>query len=158
MARKTRTDEDLRSASEHLHYEVWMFLTLARALSTGVFGEGPVNNAALESFTVHARVLLEFFFGDKPRPDDVVADDFLGGQGKWSELRGDLPTILADLRDRVGTEVAHLTYARLVVTPETKGWRFVEIAQAFEGVVGRFLRAVPAERLAPTWAPPGEPR
>ena len=62
-------------------------------------------------------------------------------------------TILADLRDRVGTEVAHLIYARLLVTSETKGWRFVEIAQASEDVVGRFLRAVPAERLAPIWAP-----
>jgi hypothetical protein len=153
-----RTDEDLRAASQHLHYEVWMFLTLARALSTGVFGEGPLSNAALESFTVHARALLEFFFGDKPRLDDVVADDFVGGQGKWSELRGEMPAILADLRDRVGTEVAHLTYARLLVTPETKGWRFVDIAQSFEDVVGRFLRAVPAERLAPMWTPPGAPR
>ena len=64
--------------------------------------------------------------------------------------------ILADLRDRVGTEVAHLIYARLLVSSETKGWRFVEIAQASEDVVGRFLRAVPAERLAPIWAPKGE--
>ena len=153
MARKTRTDDDLRSASGHLHYEVWMFLTLARALATGVFGEGPLNNATLESFTVHARVLLEFFFGDKPRADDVVADDYLGGQGNWTELRGEMPPILADLRDRVGTEVAHSTFARLAVTPEEKGWRFVEIAQAFEGVVQRFLRAVPGDRLAAVWAP-----
>jgi hypothetical protein len=78
-----------------------MFLALSRALGTGVFGEGLSSNAALESFTVNARVLLEFFFCDKPRPDDGVADDFLGGQRKWNELRGDMPTILADLRDRV---------------------------------------------------------
>jgi hypothetical protein len=152
MAREARTDKDLRSVSEHLHYEVGMFLILARALSTGIFGEGPINNAALESFTVHARVLLEFFFGDKPRPDDVVADDFLDGQGKWSELREEIPEILADLRERVGKEVAHLTYARLLVLQEAKAWRFVEIANAFECVLGRFLSAVPAERLAPKWA------
>jgi hypothetical protein len=135
-----------------------MFLTLARSLSTGVFGQGPINNAALESFTVHARVLLEVFFGDNPRPDDVVADDFLGGQGKWKELRGDMPAVLSDLRARVGTEVAHLTYARLSVTPEAKGWHFVDILQAFEGVVGQFLRAVPTERLAKVWSQPDETR
>jgi hypothetical protein len=50
-----------------------------------------------------------------------------------------------------------LIYARLLVTSETKGWRFVVITQALEDVVGRFLRGVPAERLAPIWAPPGEP-
>lgn len=158
MARKLRTSDELRSASKHLHYEVWMFLILARSLSTGVFGQGPINNAALESFTVHARVLLEFFFGDSPRPDDVVADDFLGGQGKWKKLRGDMPTVLSDLRTRVGTEVAHLTYARLSVTAETKGWHFVEILQALEGVVGRFLKAVPPERLAKVWSLPEESR
>lgn len=158
MARKARTDEDLRSASEHLQYEAWMFLTLARSLSTGVFGQGALNNAALESFTVHARVLLEFFFGDNPRPDDVVADDFLGGQGEWKQVRGDTPMVLSDLRTRVGTEIAHLTYARLSVTPEAKGWHFLETLKAFEGVVGQFLKAVPSERLAQVWSQPEESR
>jgi hypothetical protein len=135
-----------------------MFLTLARSLSTGVFGQVPINNAAPESFTVHARVLLEFLFGDNPRPEDVVAADFLGGQGQWKELRGDMPPVLADLRTRVGTEVAHLTYARLSLTPEARGWHFVDILQAFEGVVGQFPKAVPAERLATVWSQPEEIR
>ena len=35
-------------------------------MSSGVFNEGIINNALLESFTVHARVLLDFLFAENP--------------------------------------------------------------------------------------------
>jgi hypothetical protein len=155
MARKTRTDDELRAVSEHLHYEAWMFLTLARAFATGVFGTGPINNAALEAFTIHARGLLDFLFAEDPREDDVVAGDFLTGQD-WPTIRGEASPILDAVRKRVGKEVAHLTYARLVVKPEAKQWLFLDIAKAMEGLIGSFLAAVPKERLGPSWHPTEE--
>ena len=156
MARKPRTDEELRAVSEHLYYEVGMLLNLAKVLATGSLGNGTLENAALESFTVHARGLLDFLYADNPREDDVVADDFLGGQGTWPGVRGDIPPILNDVRQRVGKEVAHLTYARLSVTPEAKQWLFLDIAGAMQTVLGRFLKAVPKERLGPSWHIVGE--
>src|SRR5678816_3490620 len=117
MTRIRRSSEQLLGASEHLYYEWAMFGTLARALTSGVFGDGPINNAVLESFTVHARVLLDFLFDPKPRQDDVVAEDFFPETTKWVQIRGDIPPILQQVESRVGKEVAHLTYARLVVTP-----------------------------------------
>jgi hypothetical protein len=145
--RAVRTDEVLRKASEHLHYEGHMCLTLAKALSTGVFGQGALLNMALESFTVHSRLLLKFFFDDKPREDDIVADDFFGNEGKWQEMRDEIPPILDAIKKRVDKEVAHLTYARLNVTPEAKPWPFLDIVQAVEGVWNRFIAAVPLSRL-----------
>jgi len=32
-----------------------------------------MNNAFIESFVIHARVLLDFFYPFNPRPDDVIA-------------------------------------------------------------------------------------
>ena len=156
MPRRTRADDELRAVSEHLQYEVGMFLTLARTLATGALGDGVLHNAALESFTVHARALLDFLFTDNAREDDVLADDFLGGQRTWAGIRGDAPPILADVRQRVGKEVAHLTYGRLTVTPETKLWLFRDIAEAVEAVLRRFLGAVPKSRLGPSWQARGE--
>lgn len=149
MSRKTRDDDELRNASRHLFYEVFMFQSVARALGTGVFGKSPLSYALLESFTIHARALLEFFYAENPREDDVVAEDYLNDEGKWADIRGDMPPILEDVRRRVGKEVAHLTYARCSVTKEEKPWPFGEIAQAFEVVLERFLHAVPKHRLAP---------
>jgi hypothetical protein len=151
MPRKPREQTELKAASEHLHYEVWMFLTLARALATGVFGNGPINNAALESFTVHARVLLDFMFAERPREDDVIAEDFFSTPEEWPRLRGGLPDSLANLRTRVGKEITHLSYVRLTVTPDTKPWPFVTIADAIEGLVHRFIQSAPLEHLAPVW-------
>src|SRR5262245_11022059 len=101
MTRAKRTSVDLAAASEHLWYEVWMFVTLARAMATGVFGAGPINNAALESFTVHARVLLDFLFAECPRPDDVVAEDFFVTAEEWPRIRGDMPPVLKQVNARV---------------------------------------------------------
>lgn len=151
MPRQQRDATELTAVSAHLHYEVWMFLTLARALATGVFGQGVINNAALESFTVHGRILLDFLFSDHPRDNDVVAEDFFTMPDQWSRLRGTMPEPLANLRTRVGKEIAHLTYARLEVTPDKKPWPFAAIADAIEALVHRFIRSVPVEHLAPEW-------
>ena len=151
MTRRPRTPEELRGASEHLFYEVGMFGTLARALATGVFGAGSINNAVLESFTVHARVLLDFLFANKPRPDDVVAEDFFPTPERWPTVRGDMPPLLKDVDARVGKEVAHLTYARLEVTPEKKEWRFVEIAVALEAIIALFVNNVSPKNLGDSW-------
>src|SRR2546426_9248846 len=112
MARTKRTQTDLRAASEHLHYEAWMFTTLARALATGVFGQGAIANAILESFTVHARALLDFLYAEHPWSDDIIAEDFFTTPEQWVSVRGDMPPSLQEVNRRVGKEISHLTYAR----------------------------------------------
>jgi hypothetical protein len=151
MPRTKRTPAQLREASAHLHYELWMFATLARALATGVFGQGAVNNAVLESFTIHARVLLDFLFADKPRSDDIIAEDFFAEPEEWAVLRGVMPPALVEVNRRVGKEVAHLTYSRLEVTPSEKSWQFLEIASDMENVMARFCNHVSPEYLELQW-------
>ena len=150
MNRRKRTQEELRKASDHLHYEVWMFTSLASGLASGITGESVINNALLESFTIHARVLLDFLYAE-PRYDDVIAEDFFASPELWREARPPKSDNVKTVHKRVGKEIAHLTYARQDVTPETKGWGFSEIVQAVQPVVDAFLGAVPQEFLGSRW-------
>jgi hypothetical protein len=151
MNRKARTREELIEAANHLHYEIWMFKSLARALGTGAFRNSVINNALLESFTVHARILLDFLFADKPKEDDVIAEDFFKDPDEWRIARRSKSETLQKVHKRVGKEVAHLTYARQKVTSQTKPWPFMEIAKDTSEVFSLFLSIVPRNLLGPRW-------
>ena len=151
MTRPTRTTAELIAASEHLHYEIWMFVALANGMASGIVGQGPINNALLESFTVHGRILLDFLYSDKPQADDVIAEDFFPDPDQWLQSRPPKTDLLKSVHRRVAKEVAHLTYARQVVTPETKPWPFVQVANDVNAVFSRFLSKVPLNSLGPNW-------
>ena len=151
MNRKQRTEEELQKASEHLFYEIWMFTSLARGMASGVFNEGIINNALLESFTVHARVLLDFLFAENPRPDDVIAEDYFSSPDEWLKRKANKSENLQNIHVRVGKEVAHLTYFRQTVAPEAKAWNFIEIANEINSAFNDFLRLVPKNLLGVSW-------
>ena len=151
MSRPDRSKVELIEASEHLFYEFSMFMGLARLQATGAFGESLVNNALLESFTIHARVLLYFLYSENPRPDDVIAEDFLDDTDVWHSTRPNKSSKLNSVHQRVGKEVAHLTYARHDVTPETKKWYFIDIANEVEEIFKQFINLVPPELLCDYW-------
>jgi hypothetical protein len=151
MKRPVRDPAVLRDVSQHLYYEYSTFRTLSQALRNPLFHKGAVKNALLESFAIHARVLLFFLFADNPQKDDVIAEDFLTNPEQWPQIRGEMPDALKLVKQRVGKEIAHLTYARLDVTPDTKGWKFLAIADAVKQLVDTFITRVPPEHLAPAW-------
>lgn len=128
-----------------------MFQSLANALNTGIFGQGVLNNALLESFTVHARILLDFLYADRPRKDDVIADDFFDDPTQWSKVRSPKSEALQKIHRRVGKEIAHLTYVRQDVTSETKPWAFIEIANEVSTTFSKFLSLVTPDLLGPRW-------
>lgn len=149
--RPTRSDAELQGASGHLQYEVWMFIELADSLAVGRDIPLIVKNALVEAFTVHARALLSVFYPSNPRPDDVLATDYFDDPSTWERERPPLSSALQLVDRRVGKEVAHLTYARLAVSPEQKQWPFLAIAQDMAQVVISFDRLAPASRLGSQW-------
>jgi hypothetical protein len=151
MSSRKRSDQELIEASDHLHYELWMFISLANAMATGVFGDGVLNNALLESFTVHTRILLDFLYADRAQKDDVKAEDFFEDPSEWTSIRPEKTETLIGVHRRVAKEVAHLTYARQDVTQETKPWPFVQIANEANLIFTMFLENVPLELLGPRW-------
>ncbi len=147
MARVSRSKTELIEASVHLHYELEMLRLLAH--EQGTQPHHPVlNNALLECIAIHARVLFDFFYNDSPRSDDVSAIDYLPD---WPKIRPATSAHLLRIGERVGKEVAHLTYARLDVLPELKGWDVVGLANEIRELMKSFVKLVPANLLSKKW-------
>jgi hypothetical protein len=66
-------------------------------------------------------------------------------------MRSELTELLKLSKWRAGKEVAHLTYERLEVTPETKPWPFVQIANEITSVINVFIQQVPKSKLGKQW-------
>ena len=156
MARTKRTDKDLQEASNHLQYEYTMLLSVAQGLASGIAAQGWLANALLESFVIHFRGLLDFFNPPATlKPDDVIAADYFDDPNKWESIKpSPLSTTLSQAKTRAHKEVAHLIYARLEVTPEQKGWAFIDIANEMHALMGLFLKHVPQNRLGSRWQGP----
>jgi hypothetical protein len=135
------------SAAHHLKYDVMM---LRRTQELLAVPPGPNEHAALryallESFTIHTRVLCEFFYerARADKVDDVRADLYCAG---WTAGR---PQKLADLDvvKRMGFEIAHASFKRLEVTSELKPWQHKLIRDELEKTLASFLKQVDPREL-----------
>jgi hypothetical protein len=128
--------EELRDfAQEHVGYAVDMMVNSAEALRRPT-GAWVVDNALVESFTIHARELDDFLRNRRGRDgDDVTAEDYLK---TWAPRR----VLSKEERDIVNKLVAHLTEQRL--DPKTA----VQVTAMTDGVLvglDAFLLAVPPD-------------
>lgn len=151
MSNRKRSTNELREASDRVFYEFWMFQQLAAVMVSGITREVVINNAILESFAIHVRVLIYFFYSEKPQRDDVVAEDFFSNSEEWIRIRPEITVLLRTAKRRADKEVAHLTYTRNKVTPEQKPWNIVEITEHLRDVVSAFIASVPHEVLGDRW-------
>jgi hypothetical protein len=162
---KRLPDDAVRAfADEHLLYEIAMVAGLARRLSRfktlldsedmardGALAEELFEiagrNADIEAFTVHARVLLEFFYRDQRRKNVAIAADFFSDDDTWRGVRPEKSSNLRKIEGRVGTEIAHLTYGRAAAstTPE---WAYNAIWHDLSEVVRLFVDEASPERLS----------
>jgi hypothetical protein len=146
-----RQKDDFKKASVHLHYEFIMLNSLAQAMAMNFAGAGVLNNAMIESFAVHVRGLIFFLFPANPKCDDVLATHYVSDITAFEKARGIKSEILKNAQAKAGKEVAHLTYKRLKVTPETKPWPFVEIANEVNRVMKVFLQHADQSKLSLQW-------
>ena len=151
MDRKERTKKELIEASNHLNYEFWMLNSLSVGLASGLVGQGPLQNALIESFVIHMRALIDFLYSKNPKNDEVIAEDYFLAPDEWLKLRPDISDMLRKASIRAHKEIAHLTYERQKVTPETKPWHFVKINNEINNVFKIFLENVNLELLGEQW-------
>ncbi len=128
-----------------------MYQSLVAGMGSGIAGVGVINNALLEAFAIHVRVLIHFFYSDNPQKDDVVAEHFFEDSDDWKKQIPPKTEILNAAKKRADKEVAHLTYSRLKVTPEKKPWNFTEISNDLQVVVAKFIELVPRDILGDRW-------
>jgi len=140
-----RDNTTLKNLSKDLHYEFWM---LGVALRFFLHPRSQQEtNIAIESFGIHARVLIDFLFGQAGSQTDVLAIDFLDDEQSWSKLVDSKKTLCNYIRFRTGKEIAHLTTNRLNITAEQKEWDCENIYQQIRELFVEFLKYVPDERI-----------
>ena len=132
---ENRTVEELKKALESLNYEVWMLRSLANILAIDNQGTGVIHNALVESFLIHARILIEFLYKNKTHEDTVRASQYFTSDSYWESIRPPKTKLLEDTEQNAHEHLAHLTYTRL---EEKKQWPCIQIANDIETVLKVF--------------------
>jgi hypothetical protein len=132
------TDRELLDYSkEHVVYELWMFCTVGQALTAPLQMTEALRNALIESFVIHLRNLIDFFYPGQVQSDDVVAAEFFENSDDWPNLSSISP-VLSNARTRAHKEVSHLTRKRFAGTPPEKGWEIPELMCEMKAVLDQF--------------------
>jgi hypothetical protein len=146
MASMSDPPMNLVDASEHLLYEIEMFVGTANLLMS-TQPDSIITNALLESYAIHARALTDFFYPPRTyKKNDVIAENYVPD---WRDKRPSMSKTLSDARDRTNTEIAHLTFHRVSVIGQAKCWSDPGLANEIMTLCGSFLRLVKASDLCP---------
>lgn len=146
----------LAYSAEHVVYEIDMFLGLAvmlgqrsRSGSARAIGdEKRMNNALLEAYGLHLRLLVDFLFCEVPKPTDVIAEDYCAAE-EWKSARPDISESLSDARSRANKEFAHLTTARISGVDPKKEWDLVALTNEVRFLLQTFAAAARTAALSP---------
>lgn len=141
--KESPTVEQLKGALKNLkNYELWMLYSLANILAVDYKGTGVIHNALLESFLVHARILIEFFFKDEEYKDTVRASHYIESGNSWKNIRPQKTKLIDETEKNAHKYLAHITYTRL---KDKKEWPFIEITNEIDSVMKVFMENLPEE-------------
>lgn len=113
-----------------------------------------IGNALLESFTIHLRSLIDFFYLDSmnAKSDDVLAEHFFTDHDRWKQCRPyHSKEQLAKIKNRVSKEVAHLTYTRNQSVKILKDWPIFEYKELIFEALKVFLSCVDKSLISDKW-------
>ena len=150
----TLLDADLlQYADSHISYElnmlIWASGLLAPLFTFKTTGHlaWTVNNATLNSYSMHARNLIDFLYSrslGKDFPTDIILQDYIG-----EEAAKNLPPsdpLLQAAKTKADKQVAHLTLERIEYEQVGKEWHFVDIALAIASAFKSVAPFFPAAR------------
>jgi hypothetical protein len=153
---KPRTEEELRLLSDHVLWHVRMLFGLserieATALRIGPSFSAPEDAALLESFAIHARTLIEFFWNeDSAWHEDGRAVQFFD-EGEWARIRRPMESTLGTVFDRASWGIVHVSYKRVFEPAEAREWKFAQIAASIGRCVRLFVQHVSDRRVSPNF-------
>lgn len=115
-------------------------------------GNPVIDNALLDSFLLHARVLFDFYCkspsfrkdqdGD---PDDVSAQQFFDDPSAWQKICQTLFPVVRNLQPELNKHLAHLTYTRLKKKIQ---WDITDIFKEFDEAWSKLMETLPTQRRA----------
>lgn len=108
--------------AEHVRYEVLMSLNVTSAILQKKQSLRGLEFAAIESYAIHLRNLITFFYPFSLRDVDVCAKHFFVKEEMWKKIRPELSDILGEAKIRADKEVGHLTTSRHNNMHRDKEW------------------------------------
>jgi hypothetical protein len=134
-------------SEEHLRYELQIFYWVVKNLPQD---NGFPLSALLESFAIHLRNLIDFFYTrpEEARNDDLVAADFFDSPGAWN--LGAIPQSLSAARERANKEISHITYKRKSAMDPTKPWPVADLFNEVHSIAQRFAASASGKKLHPS--------
>lgn len=130
-------------SAEHLLHELSMLWELAATLPQRK--PSTETSAFVESFGVHLRNLIDFFYREG-HGDDVTAQDFLDPATTWKPSE---PASLTKAHQRANKELNHLTQARISGSPPEKAWDTAALRKDIETVAKDFAGKASEKKLHP---------
>lgn len=137
----SKPKESPEKCSQHLLYEIEMFYSLGKRLITEQERDWVLDNALLEAFLVHTRLLCDFFC-EKPKEDDI-------GIKKHFDLARiqSSSNYKTELKIKINKRVAHLTETRVNVNASDEGWRIGEILRTIGTWIKQFSSDVDPKKV-----------
>jgi hypothetical protein len=142
IRKKQIPSNQLNKARKHVCYELETLLELAQLLSTPSQENVVIQKMQLESFLIHASLLIEFLYNDKRKAQDIRARDFFNAPKQWKALRPDISRLLALVVPAANKHLENPSHKGLQKILE---WPFKSIANSIERVMTIFLDNIPEE-------------
>ncbi len=142
--RPRRKGAQLKRIARHVMYEISMMRATAIA-AVGARDQFS-KNVLIDDFLLHLRSVRDFFYADKPRKDDVIAEDFFSDPNRCQSARPPLSPIVRNNKTRIDRALAHLSYTRLKYKGRSKGWNIGGMVRGMERTIDSFIRALPPRR------------
>ena len=142
--RPRKSSDDLKIIAENqLKYVIWM---LNETATLSAKPNSPENNAYIESFVIHARMLIEFLYGESNRNDDIRAADYVDGW--WDNYISknkplEKSEFIKNIKKKANLMAAHLTKAGSMYSDKDKEWDRIRIRDDINKIILKFLEAVP---------------
>lgn len=142
IRKKQIPSKQLYDVRNHVKSELETLQSLAQLLTAPSQENFVIQKMQLESFLIHASLLIEFLYNDKRKARDIRAKDFFNTPKQWKALRPDKSRLLALVAPAANK---HLD------DPSSKGlqkimeWPFKSIANGIERVMTIFLDNIPEE-------------
>lgn len=134
-----------KELDENLKYEIDMLKNTYHVWMNRKNNLNPLGiNCLIESFVLHARVLIFFFYRNKEKyPDDIIAQDFLSENIKWAEIRPEMSDFLKETKFKADKQLAHLCLGRIQLSREyNHDWDFQKVYQELNGIIELFYKTL----------------
>lgn len=135
LSSKLSSAELLKYADEHILYEIDMLN------ATTIFNPSSIQvliNMRVESFGIHLRNLIDFFYNNIPQPDDMVAAHFFSDETIKAMPLPIISESLKKAKVRVNKELSHLTTERIYGYSSEKEWDFFGLTRDINALLKNF--------------------